>query len=207
MDNDGKLHKKRSDKLGVDYTREAIERTLASNRHKRSLGAQKPIMSMSDWIEAQKRLQEEIAADNAPQVNNITITTNIKNTLSNNTKKEEQDNAPEEVLTMDRTDIFLKEEELKEKELRIYALLEQIKACKRRKEKYYEDLEKITNRKDFNISDEAEQKRILDAINEEVNHIIKCEKEINSLKSSSKAKLNTSLVSTPSPTKNNDFSK
>ena len=75
IDNDGKLHKKRSDKLGADYTRESIERTLVSNRHKRSLEAQKPIITMSDWIEAQNLLQEELKESEIPTTEtNITTT-------------------------------------------------------------------------------------------------------------------------------------
>ncbi len=50
MDSDGKEHKKRSDKLGEQYSREAIERTLLENKRKRDRKQQPPILSMSDWI-------------------------------------------------------------------------------------------------------------------------------------------------------------
>lgn len=50
-DSDGKTHKKRSDKLGEGYSRQAIEQTLLSNKNRRQ---QQSIMSMSDWIELQK---------------------------------------------------------------------------------------------------------------------------------------------------------
>lgn len=203
MDPDGKLHKKRSDKLGVDYTREAIERTLASNRHKRSLEAQKPIMSMSDWIEAQNRLQEELKENEIP----TTYTTDIVKPISQQSKKEEQENAPEEELTMDRTELLLREEERMKKQRRINALNQQIESCRKRIKDYRDRLNKLANKKEFDISDEAEQTRLTKMLNEESMLLIKYEKELTSLSSSNKVQLNTSLVSTPSPTKSNDFSK
>lgn len=55
-DNDGKVHKKRSDRLGSEYTRKAIEETLLS--HKRSRG-QQAIMPMSDWIAIQQAKERD----------------------------------------------------------------------------------------------------------------------------------------------------
>lgn len=113
IDNNGKLHKKRSDKLGADHTRESIERTLVSNRHKRSLEAQKPIMTMSDWIEAQNLLQEE--------------------------------------LTMDRTELLLREEERLEKQRRINALNQQIESCRKRIKDYRDKLNNLANKRTLTL--------------------------------------------------------
>lgn len=205
MDSDGKLHKKRSDKLGADYTREAIERTLASNRHKRSLEAQKPIMSMSNWIEAQRRLQEELKENEIPTTETNTI--DIVIPISQLSKKEEQNNAPAEELTMDRTEILLQEEEHMEKQRRINALNQQIESCRKRIKDYRDKLNKLANKMDFDLSDEAEQTRLTKMLNEESILLMKYEKELSSISSSNKVTLNTTLVSTPSPTKSNDFSK
>ena len=205
MDNNGKIHKKRSDKLGTDYTREAIERTLASNRHKRSLEAQKPIISMSDWIEAQNRLQEELKENEIPTTETNTI--DIVKPISQQQKKEEQDNAPEEVLTMNKTELLLREEERMQKQRRINALNQQIESCRKRIKDYRDRLNKLANKTDFDISDEAEQTRLTQMLNDESMLLMKYEKELSSISSSNKVQLNTSLVSKPSPTKSNDFSK
>ncbi|MGN0142104.1 MAG: relaxase/mobilization nuclease domain-containing protein [Roseburia sp.] len=58
-DSDGKEHKKRSDKLGERYTRQAIEETLLANRKKRQNNQQPPILSMSEWIELQQAQKTE----------------------------------------------------------------------------------------------------------------------------------------------------
>ena len=50
-DSDGKEHKKRSDKLGEEYTRNALQQKLLYNKKERE---QKAIMPMSQWIEIQK---------------------------------------------------------------------------------------------------------------------------------------------------------
>ena len=205
MDTDGKLHKKRSDKLGMDYTKEAIERTLASNRHKRSLEAQKPIMTMSDWIEAQKLPHEEITENKV--LHTDTIITDIVKPISQQSKKEEQDNAPKEELTMDKTEILLQEEERMEKQRRINALNQQIASCRKRIKDYRDKLNNLANKTDFDLNDETEQTRLTQMLNEESMLLMKYEKELSSISSSNKVTLNTSLVSTPSPTKNNDFSK
>lgn len=70
-DNDGKVHKKRSDKLGENYSRQAIEQTLLLNKHKRELQA---IMPMSKWIKLQKEkerndelLQPKVEVNSIPQ--------------------------------------------------------------------------------------------------------------------------------------------
>lgn len=202
MDNDGKLHKKRSDKLGTDYTKEAIERTLASNRHKRSLEVQKPIMSMSDWIEAQKCLKEEMTKNEILP----TITTDIVKAISQQQEKEEQDNAPEEEFNMTKSELLLREEERMEKQRRINALNHLIENSRKRMKDIRDKLNNLANG-DYDLSDETEQHNLEKALNEESMLLMKHEKELSSLSSSNKVALNTSLVSTPSPTKNNELSK
>ena len=202
MDNNGKLHKKRSDKLGTDYTREAIERTLASNRHKRSLEAQKPIMTMSDWIEAQNRLQEELKKNEILPI----ITTDIVKPISQQQKKEEQDNAPAEEFNMTKSELLLREEERMEKQRRINALNLLIENSRKRMKDIRDKLNNLAN-EEYDLSDETEQRNLEKALNEESMLLIKHEKELSSLSSSNKVSLNTSLVSTPSPTKNNELSK
>lgn len=203
-DNDGKLHKKRSDKLGTNYTREAIERALASNRHKRSLEAQKPIMSMSDWIEAQNRLQEELKENEIPTTTN---TIDIVKPISQQQTKEEQDNAPAEEFNMTKSELLLREEERMEKQRRINALNLLIENSRKRMKDIRDKLNKLANKKEFDLSDETEQTRLTQMLNEESMLLMKYEKELSSISSSNKVQLNTSLVSKPSPTKSNDFSK
>lgn len=60
-DGDGKEHKKRSDRLGEQYTRQAIEKTLLANQQKRKNNQQSSILSMSEWIELQqsKKIEEK----------------------------------------------------------------------------------------------------------------------------------------------------
>lgn len=77
MDDNGKLHKKRSDKLGAEYTRQAIEQSLLLNKHKRE---QQAIMSMSDWISIQKErerndelLQPKVEDNPIPQTDILDI--------------------------------------------------------------------------------------------------------------------------------------
>ena len=160
---------------------------------------------MSDWIEAQNLLQEEITENKVQQTN--TTLTDIVKPISQHQKKEEQENAPKEELTMDRTELLLREEERMQKQRRINALNQQIESCRKRIKDYRDRLNKLANKKEFDISDEAEQTRLTKMLNGESMLLIKYEKELSSLSSSNKVQLNTSLVSTPSPTKSNDFSK
>lgn len=59
MDSDGKEHKKRSDRLGEQYTRQAIEERLLENRKKKQNNQQSQILSMSDWIALQQAKKTE----------------------------------------------------------------------------------------------------------------------------------------------------
>lgn len=77
MDDDGKPHKKRSDKLGENYSRQAIEQILLLNKHKRE---QQAIMPMSEWIKLQKEkerndelLQPKVEAKPIPQTDILGI--------------------------------------------------------------------------------------------------------------------------------------
>jgi len=204
MDSDGKFHKKRSDKLGADYTREAILEKIDANRRKQALESQKSIMPMSDWIEAQNRLKEEITSNNSSQAENV-ITDTIKS-LSNNKTKEEQDNAPAEEFNMTKSELLLREEERMEKQRRINALNLLIENSRKRMKDIRDKLNNLAN-EEYDLSDETEQRNLEKALNEESMLLIKHEKELSSLSSSNKVSLNTSLVSTPSPTKNNELSK
>lgn len=58
-DSDGKEHKKRSDRLGERYTRQAIEERLLANRKKMQSSQQPPILSMSEWIQLQQAKRSE----------------------------------------------------------------------------------------------------------------------------------------------------
>ena len=60
-DSDGKEHKKRSDRLGEQYTRQAIEERLLENRKKKQNNQQSQILSMSEWITLQqaKKMEEK----------------------------------------------------------------------------------------------------------------------------------------------------
>ena len=70
-DSDGKEHKKRSDKIGEQYTREAIEKRLLENRKKKQNNQQSQILSMSEWIELQ---QAKKAEEKQIQTENIEYT-------------------------------------------------------------------------------------------------------------------------------------
>lgn len=74
-DSDGKEHKKRSDRLGEEYTRQAIEERLLANRKKKQNNQQSQILSMSEWIELQqakkteeKQIQPEFVKSAQPTV-------------------------------------------------------------------------------------------------------------------------------------------
>lgn len=67
-DSDGKEHKKRSDRLGEQYTRQTIEETLLANRKKRQNNQQPPILSMSEWIELQQAKKTEEKPIQSPVV-------------------------------------------------------------------------------------------------------------------------------------------
>lgn len=104
-DSDGKTHKKRSDKLGEGYSRQAIEQTLLSNKNRRQ---QQSIMSMSDWIALQKANErneeplQQAEATPAPHIDVIEINwIRAKN-------KEESDEIPERELEM-KQEIILQE--------------------------------------------------------------------------------------------------
>lgn len=58
-DSDGKEHKKRSDRLGEQYTRQAIEERLLENRKKKQNNQQSQILSMSEWITLQQAKKTE----------------------------------------------------------------------------------------------------------------------------------------------------
>lgn len=58
-DSDGKEHKKRSDRLGEQYTRQAIEERLFENRKKKQNNQQSQILSMSEWITLQQAKKTE----------------------------------------------------------------------------------------------------------------------------------------------------
>lgn len=58
-DSDGKEHKKRSDRLGEEYTRQAIEERLLENRKKKQNNQQSQILSMSEWITLQQAKKTE----------------------------------------------------------------------------------------------------------------------------------------------------
>lgn len=204
MDSDGKLHKKRSDKLGADYTRESIQKRINENRRKRSLEAQKTIMPMSDWIEAQKRLNEEITIDVIPQVENVTTDT-IK-LLSENNNKKEQDNAPEMEYNMTKKELLLREEERMEKQLRIDALRYQMELCKKHMKEYRNKLNNYEEKEELTPNEKAERNRLSEEFNKESMLLAKHKDELTLLESSD-IKLNPTLVSTHSKAKENDFSK
>lgn len=69
VDNDGKEHKKRSEKLGEEYTRKAIEDTLLENKKQKELNT---IMPMSEWIEIQKEKAKTAEALPIPNIPVIT---------------------------------------------------------------------------------------------------------------------------------------
>ena len=56
-DSDGKEHKKRSDRLGEQYTRQAIEEKLLTNQRRNK--PQLSVLSMSDWILLQQTKEQE----------------------------------------------------------------------------------------------------------------------------------------------------
>lgn len=58
-DSDGKEHKKRSDRLGEQYTRQAIEERVLENRKKKQNNQQSQILSMSEWIALQQAKETE----------------------------------------------------------------------------------------------------------------------------------------------------
>lgn len=62
-DSDGKEHKKRSDKLGEEYTRNALQQKLLCNKKERE---QKAIMPMSQWIELQKEKSAQVELLSTP---------------------------------------------------------------------------------------------------------------------------------------------
>lgn len=70
-------------------------------------------MTMSDWIEAQNLLQEE--------------------------------------LTMDRTELLLREEERLEKQRRINALNQQIESCRKRIKDYRDKLNNLANKRTLTL--------------------------------------------------------
>ena len=205
MDSDGKFHKKRSDKLGADYTREAILERIDSNRRKHSLEAQKSIMPMSDWIEAQKRLQEEITENKVLQID--TITTDIVKPISHQQqKKEEQSNAPTEELSMYKTELQLREEERREKQRRIDALRHQMKICKKRIKEYRDKLNSYEEKEELTPNEKNERSRLSKEFNEESLRLAKYKDDLTLLESSNQIPDN-SLISTRSKNKDYDFSK
>lgn len=104
-DSDGKTHKKRSDRLGEGYSRQAIEETLRSNKNRRQ---QQSIMSMSDWIELQKANErndeplQQAEATPPPHIDVIEIKPKISK------KKTESPTIPEREKDMEQ-EIILKE--------------------------------------------------------------------------------------------------
>lgn len=56
-DGDGKEHKKRSDRLGEQYTRQAIEEKLLTNQRRNK--SQQSVLSMSEWILLQQTKEQE----------------------------------------------------------------------------------------------------------------------------------------------------
>lgn len=104
-DSDGKPHKKRSDRLGEGYSRQAIEETLRSNKNRKQ---QQSIMSMSDWIELQKANErndeplQQAEATPPPHIDVIEI-----NWIGTKNKKE-SDEIPERELEM-KQEIMLQE--------------------------------------------------------------------------------------------------
>lgn len=100
-DCDGKVHKKRSDKLGEQYSRETIEKTLLYNKSKRkSDEEQTPIMSMSDWIELQKAKER-----NEKQLQLVEVKSTPKIDILDKqllTSKKESTEVPEQEMTMEK---------------------------------------------------------------------------------------------------------
>lgn len=107
---------------------------------------------------------------------------------------------------MTKSELLLREEERMEKQRRINALNLLIENSRKRMKDIRDKLNNLAN-EEYDLSDETEQRNLEKALNEESMLLIKYEKELSSLSSSNKVSLNTSLVSTPSPTKNNELSK
>lgn len=106
---------------------------------------------------------------------------------------------------MTKSELLLREEERMEKQRRINALNLLIENSRKRMKDIRDKLNNLAN-EEYDLS-ETEQRNLEKALNEESMLLIKYEKELSSLSSSNKVSLNTSLVSTPSPTKNNELSK
>lgn len=128
-DSDGKTHKKRSDRLGEGYSRQAIEETLRSNKNRRQ---QQSIMSMSDWIELQKANErndeplQQAEATPPPHIDVIEI-----NWIGTKNKKE-SDEIPERELEM--------KQEIMLQELKNDKAYQELQAEKRRIEKQIAEL-------------------------------------------------------------------
>lgn len=93
MDSDGKEHKKRSDKLGEQYTRQAIEETLLVNKQKRQNKQQPPVLSMSDWIQLrqeEEREKEQTHQEKAEPIQSpvISVVPQLINTAKTESKQE-----------------------------------------------------------------------------------------------------------------------
>lgn len=93
MDSDGKEHKKRSDKLGEQYIRQAIEETLLVNKQKRQSKQQPPVLSMSDWIQfrqAEEREKEQTQQEKAEPIQSpvISVVPQLINTAKTESKQE-----------------------------------------------------------------------------------------------------------------------
>lgn len=93
MDSDGKEHKKRSDKLGEQYTRQAIEETLLVNKQKRQNKQQPPVLSMSDWIQLrqeEEREKEQTQQEKAEPIQSpvISVVPQLINTAKTESKQE-----------------------------------------------------------------------------------------------------------------------
>lgn len=111
-DSDGTVHKKRSDKLGEDYSREAIEKKILSNKSTRKRdNEQPPIMSMSEWIEIKrtKEMLEQQEAEKKMEVipNRETVTQiDVLETMKPNNSKKEEDTLPEMEFEMKQKEII-----------------------------------------------------------------------------------------------------
>ncbi len=138
MDNDGKEHKKRSDRLGEGYTRRAIEKMLLANRQKKQ---QASVLPMSEWIEIQKnQKKKQIQPKKVEQVQ-VSVLPVITQPINkpNDERKEGKEEMQKEILVKEKLSV------MDEKEKEYQELLKE----RVRLETQLKQLRKITEKGDF----------------------------------------------------------
>lgn len=154
-DSDGKEHKKRSDRLGEQYTRQAIEERLLENRKKKKNSQQVQILSMLEWIELQqakkteeKQIQPEIAKPTQPLVVSVVPQSIITPPKESKGEKEEMQ---KEILEQEKISRQLQ----KQREMEYQELLKERQLIQRQ----LRELKKMTENENDICTDEDYAKR------------------------------------------------